>query len=125
MQVVNHTFFWESMSPNGGGEWLASKLGGQRALARTPAASGGSEGNSSGAELHLRGAACSCCAAHTHPPAHNAAPSSPHLPAPAGKPTGKVAEAIDRDLGGYDKFVEAFKAAGAWGCVILLLCLPA
>ncbi|KAL4421987.1 hypothetical protein ABPG77_011010 [Micractinium sp. CCAP 211/92] len=47
-QVVNHTFFWESMSPNGG-----------------------------------------------------------------GKPTGKVAEAIERDLGGFDKFVEAFKAAGA------------
>ncbi|PRW58106.1 superoxide dismutase [Fe] [Chlorella sorokiniana] len=47
-QVVNHTFFWESMSPNGG-----------------------------------------------------------------GKPSGKVAEAIERDLGGYDKFVEAFKAAGA------------
>jgi len=47
-QVVNHTFFWESMSPNGG-----------------------------------------------------------------GKPTGKVAAAIEADLGGYDKFVEAFKAAGA------------
>ncbi|KAL4457999.1 hypothetical protein ABPG75_012864 [Micractinium tetrahymenae] len=47
-QVVNHTFFWESMSPSGG-----------------------------------------------------------------GKPSGKVAEAIDKDLGGYDKFVEAFKAAGA------------
>ncbi len=46
-QVVNHTFFWESMSPNGG-----------------------------------------------------------------GKPSGKVAEAIERDLGGYDKFVEAFKTAG-------------
>lgn len=50
-QVVNHTFFWESMSPNGG-----------------------------------------------------------------GKPTGQVAEAIERDLGGYDKFVEAFKAAGEAGC---------
>jgi hypothetical protein len=30
----------------------------------------------------------------------------------AGKPSGKVAEAIERDLGGFDKFVEAFKAAG-------------
>ena len=47
-QVVNHTFFWESMSPNGG-----------------------------------------------------------------GKPKGSVAAAIDAELGGYDKFVEAFKAAGA------------
>ena len=36
-------------------------------------------------------------------------------PPRAGKPTGKVAEAIDRDLGGYDKFVEAFKAAGEGG----------
>ncbi len=30
-----------------------------------------------------------------------------------GKPTGEVAQKIDSDLGGYDKFVEAFKAAGS------------
>ncbi|MGE3649953.1 MAG: superoxide dismutase [Reyranellaceae bacterium] len=30
-----------------------------------------------------------------------------------GKPTGAIAAKIDSDLGGYDKFVEAFKAAGA------------
>ncbi len=30
-----------------------------------------------------------------------------------GKPTGRIAEKIDSDLGGYDKFVEEFKAAGA------------
>lgn len=30
-----------------------------------------------------------------------------------GKPTGKIAQMIDSDLGGYDKFVEDFKAAGA------------
>lgn len=30
-----------------------------------------------------------------------------------GKPTGAIAQKIDSDLGGYDKFVEAFKAAGA------------
>jgi len=54
---VNHTFFWESMSPNGG-----------------------------------------------------------------GKPSGKVAEAIEKDLGGYDKFVEAFKAAG--GCHASVAALP-
>lgn len=47
-----------------------------------------------------------CDSAHPLP---NRLPSPPH----AGKPSGKVAEAIDRDLGGYDKFVEAFKAAGA------------
>lgn len=47
-QVVNHTFFWESMSPSGG-----------------------------------------------------------------GKPKGAVAAAIESDLGGYDKFVADFKAAGA------------
>lgn len=46
-QVWNHTFFWNSMKPNGG-----------------------------------------------------------------GKPTGAIAAKIDADLGGYDKFVEAFKAAG-------------
>lgn len=37
------------------------------------------------------------------------------LPCTAGKPSGKVAEAIEKDLGGYDKFVEAFKAAGGCG----------
>jgi superoxide dismutase, Fe-Mn family len=47
-QVWNHTFYWHSMKPNGG-----------------------------------------------------------------GKPTGKIAAMIDSDLGGYDKFVEAFKQAGA------------
>ena len=46
-QVWNHTFYWNSMKPNGG-----------------------------------------------------------------GKPTGKLAEKIDADFGGYDKFVEAFKQAG-------------
>lgn len=47
-QVWNHTFYWHSMKPNGG-----------------------------------------------------------------GKPTGKIAAAIDKDFGGYDKFAEAFKQAGA------------
>ena len=47
-QVWNHTFYWHSMKPNGG-----------------------------------------------------------------GKPHGKVAELIDRDLGGYDNFVKEFKQAGA------------
>ena len=46
-QVWNHTFYWHSMTPNGG-----------------------------------------------------------------GKPTGKIAELIDRDFGSYDKFVEAFKNKG-------------
>lgn len=45
-QVWNHTFFWNSMKPNGG-----------------------------------------------------------------GKPSGEIAKMIDRDLGGYDKFAEAFKKA--------------
>jgi Fe-Mn family superoxide dismutase len=47
-QVWNHTFYWHSMSPDGG-----------------------------------------------------------------GKPKGKIAELIERDLGGYDNFVKEFKAAGA------------
>lgn len=47
-QVWNHTFYWHSMKPNGG-----------------------------------------------------------------GKPSGKLAQMIDRDFGGFDKFVEAFKQAGA------------
>ena len=47
-QIWNHTFYWHSMKPNGG-----------------------------------------------------------------GKPTGKIAAMIESDLGGYDKFVEAFKQAGA------------
>ncbi len=47
-QVWNHTFYWNSMKPNGG-----------------------------------------------------------------GKPTGKLAEKIEKDFGGYDKFAEAFKQAGA------------
>lgn len=34
-------------------------------------------------------------------------------PGGGGKPTGKVAELIERDLGGYDNFVKEFKAAGA------------
>ena len=34
-------------------------------------------------------------------------------PGGGGKPTGAIAAKIDSDLGGYDKFVEAFKAAGA------------
>jgi len=33
-------------------------------------------------------------------------------PGGGGKPTGKVAEMIDQDLGGYDQFVKDFKAAG-------------
>ena len=47
-QVWNHTFYWHSMKPNGG-----------------------------------------------------------------GKPTGKIAELIDRDFGSYDTFANAFKTAGA------------
>ncbi|MEX1250314.1 MAG: superoxide dismutase [Hyphomonas sp.] len=47
-QVWNHTFYWHSMSPDGG-----------------------------------------------------------------GKPKGKIAELIERDLGGYDNFAKEFKAAGA------------
>ena len=47
-QIWNHTFYWNSMSPNGG-----------------------------------------------------------------GKPTGAIAEAIDKSFGSYDKFAEEFKAAGA------------
>src|ERR1044071_3330097 len=47
-QVWNHTFYWNSMKPNGG-----------------------------------------------------------------GKPTGEIAKRIDKDFGGYDKFVEQFKQAGA------------
>ncbi len=34
-------------------------------------------------------------------------------PGGGGKPTGKVAELIERDLGGYDNFVKEFKQAGA------------
>lgn len=34
-------------------------------------------------------------------------------PGGGGKPTGAIAEKIDSDLGGYDKFVEQFKTAGA------------
>jgi len=34
-------------------------------------------------------------------------------PKGGGKPSGKVAEAIDRDFGSFEKFAEAFKAAGA------------
>lgn len=34
-------------------------------------------------------------------------------PGGGGKPHGKVADLIDRDLGGYDNFVKEFKAAGA------------
>jgi len=34
-------------------------------------------------------------------------------PGGGGPPTGKIAKMIDSDLGGYDKFVEAFKNAGA------------
>jgi len=34
-------------------------------------------------------------------------------PGGGGKPTGAIAEKIDADLGGYDKFVEQFKTAGA------------
>jgi superoxide dismutase, Fe-Mn family len=34
-------------------------------------------------------------------------------PGGGGKPKGKIAEKIDADLGGYDKFAEAFKAAAA------------
>jgi superoxide dismutase, Fe-Mn family len=34
-------------------------------------------------------------------------------PGGGGKPTGKVAELIERDLGGYDNFVKEFKNAGA------------
>ena len=34
-------------------------------------------------------------------------------PAGGGQPTGAIADKINADLGGYDKFVEAFKTAGA------------
>lgn len=34
-------------------------------------------------------------------------------PSGGGAPTGKIAEMIDRDFGSYDKFKEAFAAAGA------------
>jgi Fe-Mn family superoxide dismutase len=34
-------------------------------------------------------------------------------PGGGGKPTGEIAERIDRELGGYTRFVEAFKSAGA------------
>jgi len=34
-------------------------------------------------------------------------------PGGGGKPQGKVAELIERDLGGYDNFVKEFKQAGA------------
>ncbi|MGY6629029.1 MAG: superoxide dismutase [Oceanicaulis sp.] len=47
-QIWNHTFYWQSMSPNGG-----------------------------------------------------------------GRPSGKLAEAIDQDFGSFEKFADAFKAAGA------------
>lgn len=30
-----------------------------------------------------------------------------------GAPTGELAQKIEADLGGYDKFVDAFKTAGA------------
>ncbi len=46
-------------------------------------------------------------------------------PGGGGKPHGKVAELIDRDLGGYDEFAKAFKAAGGtqfgsgWAWLIL------
>lgn len=59
-QVWNHTFFWHSMAPNGG-----------------------------------------------------------------GAPTGHIKDLIDRDLGGYEKFVEAFKAeavghfASGWGWLVM------
>lgn len=59
-QVWNHTFFWHSMKPNGG-----------------------------------------------------------------GAPTGRIAELIERDLGGYEKFAESFKAesvghfASGWGWLVL------
>lgn len=42
-----------------------------------------------------------------------------------GQPTGRIAELIDRDLGGYDKFAESFKAesvghfASGWGWLCL------
>ncbi|MCH8489793.1 MAG: superoxide dismutase [Oceanicaulis sp.] len=34
-------------------------------------------------------------------------------PKGGGRPSGKLAEAIDRDFGSFEKFAEAFKAAGA------------
>jgi len=34
-------------------------------------------------------------------------------PGGGGKPSGELAKKIDSDLGGFDKFVEVFKAAGA------------
>ena len=46
-------------------------------------------------------------------------------PGGGGKPTGKVAELIDRDLGGYEQFVTDFKSAGmgqfgsGWAWLIL------
>ncbi len=46
-------------------------------------------------------------------------------PGGGGRPTGRVAELIERDLGGYEKFAEAFKAeavghfASGWGWLVM------
>jgi Fe-Mn family superoxide dismutase len=91
-QVVNHTFFWESMSPNGGGEPAPHRMP-TLTCSKSAAISG-----------RVRDRLAMPQASRAW---HEVALQC------AGKPTGAVAEAIDKDLGGYDKFVEAFKAAGA------------
>lgn len=48
-QVVNHTFFWESMSPNGGGE-RASRQGGGLAMQPRPLVGGQPPGASAARE---------------------------------------------------------------------------
>lgn len=46
-------------------------------------------------------------------------------PTGGGRPTGKIAELIDRDLGGYEKFAEDFKKeavghfASGWGWLVM------
>lgn len=46
-------------------------------------------------------------------------------PGGGGRPTGRIAELIDRDLGGYEAFAESFKAesvghfASGWGWLVL------
>ena len=53
------------------------------------------------------------CLPPPHPPAALPLPACLLPLPPAGKPKGAVAAAIESDLGGYDKFVADFKAAGA------------
>mgnify|MGYP001810490095 CR=1 FL=1 len=116
MQVINHTFFWESLSPSGGGkpsgkvgvwERQGARAGQQRVWAAGAPWAGCKEGGTR--QLPL---VSSSTTPTTRPPSCSPRhPSPQHLP--RIPPTCRqVAEAIDRDLGGYDKFVEAFKVAG-------------